>query len=394
LHKWILKKEITISNLETIGIYTETTTLVSLRKYFLSDSEFNQIFIAKDEKLSDGKMLLNTLELIKDKEIELKSEKQFAVFNEIVRVINTSRSKEQELLIQEEFNFIHLEQHSIEWKSIGNFLIYLYNGPLPKIVKLNEIQNYIFYRYNECDYAVKGQQIFLNENSDKTKTLLKVALDVNNNFTSEDSKDIELSIVKAELEEYKKLDQSNENSTFLEDINNFIAELEDSEWSEFIPELKSLLELSISQPKEKQKLFNLIAKLKLAKEKNILFEIADKNFNHLKSGDEKYFVHSARGAFAYIHPNEILKMRDDGYKMALDFSTKSRIKIYNTAEEILALNTNHILAYQNEKSFDDLFSFCEANRDAEKHLLIIDKDNSGEKSKALLKLLNNEDDYR
>jgi hypothetical protein len=337
---------------------------------------------------------LNTLELIKEKEIELKSENQFAVFNEIVRVINTSRSKEQELLIQEEFNFVHLEQHSIEWKSIGNFLIYLYNGPLPKIVKLNEIQNYIFYRYNECDYAVKGQQIFLNENSDKTKTLLKVALDVNNNFTSEDSKDIELSIVKAELEEYKKLDQSNENSTFLEDINNFIAELEDSEWSEFIPELKSLLELSISQPKEKQKLFNLIAKLKLSKERNIQFEIAEKDYNYLEKGDEKYFVHSARGAFAYIHPNEILKMKNEGYKMALDFNTKSKIKIYNTAEEILLLNTNHLLAYQNEKSIDKLFSFCEANREANKHLLIIDKDNSGEKSKVLLKLLNPEDDYR
>ena len=114
----------------------------------------------------------------------------------------------------------------------------------------------------------------------------------------------------------------------------------------------------------------------------------------LEKDDEKYFVHSARGAFAYIHPNEILKMRNEGYKMALDFSTKSRIKIYHTAEEILELNTNHILAYQYEKTMDELFSFCEANRDANKHLLIIDKDNSGEKSKALLKLLNIEDDYQ
>ena len=184
------------------------------------------------------------------------------------------------------------------------------------------------------------------------------------------------------------------NSKFIEDVKNFISDLEDSEWSEFIPELKSLLELSIAQPKERQKLFNLIAKLKLAKEINIQFDIADKDYNHLSKDDEKYFVHSARGAFAYIHPNEILQMRNKGYKMALDFSTKSRIKIYHTAEEILELNTNHILAYQYEKTMDELFSFCEANRDANKHLLIIDKDNSGEKSKALLKLLNIEDDYQ
>ncbi len=189
-----------------------------------------------------------------------------------------------------------------------------------------------------------------------------------------------------------KKDES--NSKFIEDVKNFISDLEDSEWSEFITELKSLLELSIAQPKERQKLFNLIAKLKLAKERNIQFDIADKDYNHLEKDDEKYFVHSARGAFAYIHPNEILQMRNKGYKMALDFSTKSRIKIYHTAEEILELNTNHILAYQYEKTMEDLFSFCEANRDANKHLLIIDKDNSGEKSKALLKLLNIEDDYQ
>jgi len=189
-----------------------------------------------------------------------------------------------------------------------------------------------------------------------------------------------------------KKDES--NSKFIEDVKNFISDLEDSEWSEFIPELKSLLELSLAQPKERQKLFNLIAKLKLSKERNIQFDIADKDYNHLEKDDEKYFVHSARGAFAYIHPNEILQMRNKGYKMALDFSTKSRIKIYHTAEEILELNTNHILAYQYEKTMEDLFSFCEANRDANKHLLVIDKDNSGEKSKALLKLLNIEDDYQ
>ncbi len=196
---------------------------------------------------------------------------------------------------------------------------------------------------------------------------------------------------------WEKTNQSTKEegkSTFLEEIIEFIAELEETEWSDFIPELKSILELSVAHPKEKQKLFNLIAKLKLAREKNIHFELADKDYNHLENGTEKYFVHSARGAFAYIHPNEILKMKSEGYKMALDFNTMARIKIYESAEEILQLNINHILAYQNEKTMDDLFSFCEANRDANKHLLIIDRINSGEKSKALLKLLNIEDDYQ
>ena len=87
-------------------------------------------------------------------------------------------------------------------------------------------------------------------------------------------------------------------------------------------------------------------------------------------------------------------MQNEGYKMALDFSTKSPIRIYDTAEEILGLNKTHILTYRGENEFVDLISFCEANQQAGKHLLIIDKANAGEKSKALAKLLNmDEDDF-
>jgi hypothetical protein len=397
LQDWVEQGEINISSLERIGIYTENSTLVSLRKFFITKSDFNVNTIAQDEKLSDGKMLLNTFELLKEREIELSTENDLAVFKEMVRVINSSRTKGQELIIQEEFDFEILVAKSTQWKSIGDFSIYLYKGAIPRIIKLDEIQDYIFYRYSEGDYTVNGMNIYINENEDKTITLQKVALDSNNSFTSEDSKDIELSEIKAELEKYKQQGQSKEENTissFIEEVNEFISELERTEWNDYVPELKNILELSVSQPKEKQKLFNLIAKIKLTKERNVKFEDSDEGFNAVKIGNEKYFVHSARGAFAYIHPIEILKMRNEGYKMALDFSAKAGIKIYDRAEEILHLNTNHILAYQHDKTMDELFTFCEVNREANKHLLIIDKNHSGEKSRSLLKLLNIEDDYQ
>ncbi len=185
------------------------------------------------------------------------------------------------------------------------------------------------------------------------------------------------------------------NTNYGDDVNEFIKKLEDDvEWKDYVPELKNILALSVSHPKEKQKLFNLIAKVKLAKEMNIHFDNADKDYNNLEGNEVKYIVHSARGAFAYIHPSEILKMKNEGYKMALDFSTESPIKIYETAEEILQLNRTHILAYQGDNEIDDLLLFCQANRQANKHLLIIDRENAGEKSRALSKLLNMEDDYR
>lgn len=389
LQVWIKTDNAIISELETIGVFTENSTLVSLRKSLLNKSNFDQNTIAQDSNLSDGKMLLNTFELLKEKGIELRSDNEFSAFKEIVRVINSSRTKGQELIIQDEYNFKVLEEKSTEWKTINDFSISLYRGALPKFVKLDEIQDYIFYQYNDTDFAVNGNSIFINENTDSKKTLQKVASDDSNKFSFEELWSL--------FEDNKKdnhKEKQEANSTFLDDVNEFISELEGTEWNDFVPELKNILELSVSHPKEKQKLFNLIAKIKLAKELDIHFEVANKDYNHLENGNEKYFVHSARGAFAYIHPNEILKMKDAGYKMALDFSTKSRIKIYETAEEILQLNTNHILAYQYEKTMEELFSFCQANKDANKHLLIIDKNNSGEKSRALLKLLNIEDDYQ
>ena len=61
LQNWITNKEIDLSELEENSVFTENTTLVSLRKFFLSKTEFNVNAIA--EKLSSNEvMLFNTFE--------------------------------------------------------------------------------------------------------------------------------------------------------------------------------------------------------------------------------------------------------------------------------------------------------------------------------------------
>lgn len=384
LQNWITKKEIDLSELDEIGVFTKTSILVSLREFFLSKTDFNVNTIA--EKLSSNEiMLLNTFELLKEKGIELSSDNEFSVFKEIVRVINSSRTKGQELRIQDEYNFGVLKEKSTEWKTIKDFSIYLYRGALPKFVKLDQIQDYIFYQYNDTDFAINGNSIFINESIDSKKTLQKVASDDSNNFSFEDL--WQLFTVDTPV----SVDPGSQD-TFINEVNEFISVLETNEWNDYVSELKNLLQDFTNQSIERQKLYNLIAKIKLTKEKNEKFEDSEENFNLVKIGGENYFVHSARGAFAYVHPTELLKMKNEKYKMAVDFG---RIfKIYETAEEILQLNSNHILTYQGDKKIDELFSFCEANKDAKKHLLIIDKDNASEKSITLLKLLNIEDDYQ
>jgi hypothetical protein len=388
LIKWIDKEEAKIDFLSDLGVWTENSVIVELRKY-LSDKikNFNNNRLAQEARFNDEEeTLFNTFEWLKEKEITLMSEAQFETFRKVVEVINDTRTKIGDLEINEDFDFEELEEKATEWKSIDNFSIYLFNGSMPKIVKLDEIQDYIFFSYNSDNFAVSENSIFINEKVDAKKTLQKIASEDNNSFTFANLWTL--------FEEDKNNENSETNTAFLDEVNEFISDLEGTEWNEYIPELKNILELSVSHPKEKQKLFNLIAKIKLTKERNKNFEDSDEGFNAVKIGIEKFFVHSARGAFAYIHPNEILRMKYKGYKMALDFNTKSRIKIYETAEEILQLNRNHILAYQYEKTMEELFAFCEANKEANKHLLIIDKNNSSEKSRALLKLLNIEDDYQ
>jgi hypothetical protein len=178
---------------------------------------------------------------------------------------------------------------------------------------------------------------------------------------------------------------------FLKEVNDFITnELENTEWSHHIVELKELLQLDSALGEQKKKVYNLLAKLKLAKKRNIKFNSVDENdkkFNLLEGNNEKYIVQSDRSNFAYIAPFVILNMKKEGFKMALDFGAKKEIKIYENAEDILSLNTNHLLLYQDEKSIEDLIVFCEKNKDANKRLLIIDKDNASQKSKELLKLM-------
>ena len=188
------------------------------------------------------------------------------------------------------------------------------------------------------------------------------------------------------------------NDKFIEEVNDFIKELEieGTEWNQHIIELKKLISSDTNLGEQKQMAYNLLAKLKLSKSRKIPFVTVNENdrqYNYLEGNGEKYIVHSARGSFAYISPIEILKMRDEGYKMALDFGDKKPIKIYHKAEEILRMNTNHLLLYQNDKTMEELFAFCESNQSANKRLLIIDKDHASNKSKELLKLMIPDEEY-
>lgn len=197
LQDWLGEDIAKINFIADVGVFTEGSTLLELRKFFNNENQsFKKSKIAQDTRLEDEKMLFNTFELLKENNLELSTTEEFEVFEEMVRVINTNRTSDG-LIIQTEYDFELLENNAHEWdasyyqtwkQSIGNkYSIFLYDGELPKVVKLDEIENYIFYRFNEENAAIDDQnRIFVNAGVDIKKALLSLALDSKIEFSSED----------------------------------------------------------------------------------------------------------------------------------------------------------------------------------------------------------------
>lgn len=179
---------------------------------------------------------------------------------------------------------------------------------------------------------------------------------------------------------------------FLDEVNEYIEsmkEIEDIYDEEKIEDLKSILADYKEQPDGKKKSYNLLAKLKLCKIEKLNYDDSWE-FNKVVCGNKKFFIHSARGSFAYIRPNEILQMRDDGFKMAIDYGTND-IRIYNTHSEIIELYKNYLMLYQGEPSEEEILGVCDDNRNKSKfHFLIVDKEKQTDDALAILNILNYE----
>jgi hypothetical protein len=199
-----------IQFLSDMGVWvadTENSVIVDLRKSLKDNSiSFDKSRLSKYE--GSETMLFNTFEWLKENEIELTTPKQYEIFKKIVDVINENRTNE-DLVIQEEFDFEQLEEFSTKWKETKNFTIYQYDGQMPKTVALDEIDDYVFYRYHLGEYAVNEEdsKIYIYKQSDTQKVLRQVALDDQNNFDDSDLSEIfedELNRLRKKVESLEK----------------------------------------------------------------------------------------------------------------------------------------------------------------------------------------------
>lgn len=188
LIKWIGKEGAKIDFISDLGVWTENSVIVDLRKYLSGKiKDFHNNRLAQEIRFNEDETnLFNSFGWLKEKEITLKTAEQFETVKKVVEVINENRTNKGDLEINEYFNFEDLEENAIEWEETENYTIFLYDGEMPICVGLDEVDDYIFYQFNEDNYAINENVIYLNSKEDKKQTLQKIASDDENNFTFED----------------------------------------------------------------------------------------------------------------------------------------------------------------------------------------------------------------
>lgn len=340
LINWLDKEESKILFLSDLGVWTEKSVIVELRKSLNGEiKDFHNNSLAQETRFNeDETVLFNSFVWLKENEFVLKSESEFAVFEEMVRVITSSRAKGQDLIIQDEYNFALLEKQSTEWKSIGEFSIYLYKGSLPKIVKLDEIQDYVFYCYNDSDFAVSENKIFINEEADRKETLQIVASDKNNRFSFKDLWQLfgeqtdETERLKQEIEKLKQQVAKTDNATLGSEFSTDISKNDQAEALRIAKEIvKEKLEDEgfefrngigefsvISDVFKENKEYPLVVKSYVYTDAPL--KINPIEWKYLMKNNSMFWLHFGNRRLGCLKINELVRNQD---KLSISFSTEN-----------------------------------------------------------------------
>lgn len=229
LIKWIGKEETKIDFFSDLGVWTENSVVVELRKYLSNIiKDFHNNRLAQETRFnSDETNLFNSFVWLKEKEITIKTAEQFETFKKAVDVINENRTNTGDLEIKEEFDFEELEENATEWeesyyenwKEDSDVAIYLYEGELPKTISLDEIDDFVFYYFFEGNTAIDDKNIiYVNRNADVKKELRKLELE-NDDFNFDGLWQNKLDVLEKENAKLKKVNEATLGTEYSTDIS-------------------------------------------------------------------------------------------------------------------------------------------------------------------------------
>jgi hypothetical protein len=179
--------------LSDLGMWTENSIIVDLRKFFAGEIDtFESRNLLQEQKFnSDALILKNSLLWVIEQKIELSKDRHFEALEQVIKILKPHY--QNELSIDFDFNEImnnseEWDDHSYtEWKSENSDpkYIYLYrNGELPKTVKISNLSDaydgnsYVFIRFNEGNIARKLNKIYINADSNIREELYSLVTEI------------------------------------------------------------------------------------------------------------------------------------------------------------------------------------------------------------------------
>ena len=229
LIKWIGKEENKIDFLSDLGVWTENSVIVELRKFLKGGSkEFHNNRIAQETRFNeDETTLFNSFVWLKENELTLKTAEQFETFKKAVDVISDNRTNTGNLEIQVVFDFQKLAENSTEWEESyyenwrveSDVSIFLYEGELPKSISLDEIEDFVFYYFYEGNTAIyEKNNIYINQNSDVKKELRKLELE-NDDYNFDGLWQNKLDVLEKENAQLRRANEATLGTEFSTDIS-------------------------------------------------------------------------------------------------------------------------------------------------------------------------------
>lgn len=189
VQEWINEDNEKINFLASLGVWINGTTIVDLRKFWKGESAFDSAKLVREDRFDTDKTnLMNSFEYLRTKNIQLTTTEQYDVFEEAIKRKNAGCSPSCCYNVVKCYDFGKIRQQIEEWDNDNynawkknKFFIYLFDGELPRFVKINgRFEDYVFYRFNEGDVVIDGNKIYLNKNADRKEILSKLASERNN----------------------------------------------------------------------------------------------------------------------------------------------------------------------------------------------------------------------
>jgi len=338
LIKWIGKEENKIVFLSDLGVWTEDSVIVELRKYLSGKiNEFHNNRIAQETRFNeDETVLFNTFEWLKEKKIELKTAEQFETFKKVVEIINDNRTNTGDLEIQVVFDFEKLAENSTEWEESyyknwredSDVSIFLYEGELPKSILLDEIEVFVFYYFFEGNIAIDDENnIYINRNADVKKELRKLELE-NDDFNFDGLWQNKLDVLEKENAKLRKASEATLGTQVSTDISKNDQKEANREAKEIVKEKLEREGFKFTEGVSKYSTIDGVFKddvefplvVKSYKYQDEPFKIGANEWIQLMRPNSMFWVHFGNRKLGCLKLYEILRNQD---KLTISFSTEN-----------------------------------------------------------------------